>query len=99
MAESKCHHFGAPIFKTEMPKQPQTPQCPLFLFSGDSLHLLCPFKLLPFICHFITSFCFGNLHCQHAKGPTMLKLASHMFRPESDRCEADLLFFPKELYK
>lgn len=78
MAEFKCHHFGALIFKTEMPKQPQTPQCPLFSFQGTVYIYSAPlsYYLSSTISLLLSSL--GNLHCRHDKGPTMLKLTSHI---------------------
>lgn len=76
MAESKCHHFGAPIFKTEMPKQPRTPQCPLFSFLGTVYIYSAPLSY--YLSSFIPLLLLFWETCTVDKGPTMLKLTSHV---------------------
>lgn len=76
----------------QMPKQPRTPQCPLLSFLGTVYIYSAP---LSYYLHlsFLTSFFWET--CTVDKGPTMLNSHLTSFRPESDRCEAELLFFQK----
>lgn len=65
-------------FKREMPKQPQTPQCPLFSFLGTVYMYSAPLSY--YLSSIVSLFrsILGNLHCRQDKGPTMLNFTSHL---------------------
>lgn len=79
----------------QMPKQPQTPQCPLFSLLGTVYIYSAPlsYYLSSFISVFLSIL--GNLHCRQDKGPTLLNFTSHLVQAWVRPLWSRTLVFPK----